>query len=244
MTDPPSPALDGLDVIVRAWGPMALFTRPDLRVQRVSYPVITPSAATGLLACIHWKPEFEYRVRRIGVVRLGGTMQLMRNELGRRQGKEPPDVEPPRQQRNSVVLTDVAYLLHVRLHARFGRGPAEAMKHANILRERLERGQRYRTPCLGTRECVANVELAAPDDEVDGQVNLDLGTLLFGTAYVPDPLGPIAAKQHRNKDGQSQGVVKRLTPVPLFMQGAQVERGWLTVPEELYRRMNHLEGRA
>lgn len=236
--------LDGLDVMVRAWGPLALFTRPDLRVQRVSYPVMTPSAATGLLCCVYWKPEVEYRIQRIGVVRAGGTMQLMRNELGDRQGEQPPETAPMRQQRNSVMLTDVEYLIHVRVYARFGRGNAEAMKHANILRTRLERGQRFRTPFLGTRECLANVELAGEEARPDAGCDLQLGPLLFGQAYLPDPYGPVAAKQHRDHRGQSQGIVKRLTPVPLYIQDARVQHGWLTVPQDLYHRLNHLEGRA
>jgi CRISPR-associated protein Cas5d len=242
---PPAPsALDGLDVMVRAWGPLALFTRPELHVQRVSYPLITPSAATGLLDCIYWKPELEYRIQRLGIVRQGGTLQLMRNELGDRQSERPPRVEPPRQQRNSVMLTDVEYLIHVRVFARFGRGAGEAMKHANILRERLTKGQRFRAPYLGTRECLANVEQASANAAPDGQLQLEVGTLLFGTAYVPDPYGPVAAKQHRNHQGQSQGVVKRLTPVPLYLERAQVRDGWLPVPQELYRRLDHLEGRS
>lgn len=239
----PPPSLDGLDVMVRTWGPLALFTRPDLRVQRVSYPVMTPSAASGLLSCVYWKPEAEYRIQRIGVVRPGGTMQLMRNELGDRQGEQPPAQAPMRQQRNSVMLTDVEYLIHLRVFARFGRGSTEAMKHANILRERLERGQRFRTPYLGTRECLANVELATPDTQPDTSFNLRVGTMLFGNAYVPDPNGPVAAKQHRDRHGKSQGVVKRLTPFSLYIQNAQVRDGWLTVPQDLYRRMNLLEGR-
>ena len=236
--------LDGLDVMVRAWGPMALFTRPELRVQRVSYPLITPSAATGLLDCVYWKPELEYRIQRLGVVRQGSTMQLMRNELGDRQGDQPPTVQPPRQQRNSVVLTDVEYLIHVRVFARFGHGVPEALKHVMILRDRLKKGQRFRTPYLGTRECLANVELASKNASPDKSLFLNVGTMLFGTAYLPDPYGPVAAKQHRNHQGRNQGVVKRLTPVPLYMEDAQVRHGWLNVPQELYLRLNHLEGRS
>jgi hypothetical protein len=118
------------------------------------------------------------------------------------------------------------------------------MKHANILRERLTKGQHFRAPYLGTRECLANVELASADATPDDNLQLDVGTMAFGIAYLPDPYGPVAAKQHRNHHGQSQGVVKRLTPVPLYLEDAQVTRGWLTVPQELYLRLNHLEGRS
>lgn len=242
MTEPPPP--DGLDVLIRTWGPLALFTRPDLRVQRVSYPIPTPSALSGLVSCVYWKPEAEYRVQRIGIIKSGGTMQLMRNELGDRQGEQPPEEAPLRQQRNSVFLTDVEYLVQLRVFARFGRGPAEAMKHANILRERLTRGQRFRTPYLGTRECAAQVELAGPDAHPDTSFNLNVGPLLFAQAFVPDPEGPVAVRQHRHQRGQTQGIVRRVTPVPLYLQDAQVRAGWLDVPQELYRRVNLLEGRA
>ncbi|MFW8628063.1 CRISPR-associated protein Cas5 [Deinococcus sp. ME38] len=242
MTEPPP--LDGLDIIIRTWGPLALFTRPDLRVQRVSYPIPTPSALSGLVSCVYWKPEAEYRVQRLGIVKGGGTMQVMRNELGDRQGERPPEEAPMRQQRNSVFLTDVEYLVHLRVYARFGRGPAEAMKHANILRDRLTRGQRFRTPYLGTRECAAQIELATPDAQPDVSFNLDVGPLLFAQAFVPDPDGPVAAQVHRHQRGQTQGVVRRVTPMPLYIQDAQVRAGWLHVPQELYRRLNLLEDRA
>ena len=80
-------------VAVKVWGDYACFSRPEFKVERVSYPVITPSAARGVLEAIFWKPEIRYEVTAIGVLKLGSMMVVLRNELGRRQGKTPYFIE-------------------------------------------------------------------------------------------------------------------------------------------------------
>jgi CRISPR-associated protein Cas5d len=71
-------------VTIKVWGDYACFTRPEFKVERVSYPVPTPSAARGLLEAIFWKPEIRYEVRRIGVIRMGTSLALLRNEVENR----------------------------------------------------------------------------------------------------------------------------------------------------------------
>ncbi|KPD01736.1 CRISPR-associated protein Cas5 [Geobacillus sp. BCO2] len=66
-------------------GEYACFTRPEFKVERISYPVMTPSAARGVLEAIFWKPEFRYEVRQIGILSLGGQQAILRNELTSKQ---------------------------------------------------------------------------------------------------------------------------------------------------------------
>jgi len=78
---------------LKVWGDYACFTRPEFKVERVSYPVMTPSAARGVLEAIYWKPQFRYRIRRIGVIDLGSQFALLRNEIKSRQDKDAKGME-------------------------------------------------------------------------------------------------------------------------------------------------------
>ena len=95
------------EVEVKVWGEYACFTRPESKVERVSYPVITPGAARGVLEAIYWKPEFQYRIKEVGILKIGGQMTLLRNEISRRQGEDgaPFSIEDDgvRQQRMSQI---------------------------------------------------------------------------------------------------------------------------------------------
>lgn len=85
-------------VDIKVWGDYACFTRPEFKVERVSYPVMTPSAARGILEAIYWKPQIRYRIQRIGILRhprlekedspLGTSWSLLRNEISSRQNKD------------------------------------------------------------------------------------------------------------------------------------------------------------
>ena len=72
-------------VDIKVWGDYACFTRPEFKVERVSYPVMTPSAARGILEAIYWKPQIRYRIQRIGILKLGTQWSLLRNEISSRQ---------------------------------------------------------------------------------------------------------------------------------------------------------------
>ena len=88
-------------VDIKVWGDYACFTRPEFKVERVSYPVITPSAARGVLEAIYWKPQIRYRVQRIGILEIGTQWSLLRNEISKRQSDSGGHliVEDERQQR-------------------------------------------------------------------------------------------------------------------------------------------------
>src|SRR4051812_15846567 len=102
-----------LDAIfdVRLGADLACFSRPELKVERVSYPVMTPSAARGVLEAIFWKPEIRWEIREIRLLKPIRFITLLRNELDRRQGGGPIFVEEQRQQRSSLILKDVEYVV-------------------------------------------------------------------------------------------------------------------------------------
>src|SRR3990172_9208037 len=98
---------------IRIGGEYACFSRPEFKVERVSYLAITPSAARGALEAIFWKPEFRWELREISVLKPIRQMAVLLNELSDRLGDKPFFVEDPgkRQQRASLILKDVEYLI-------------------------------------------------------------------------------------------------------------------------------------
>lgn len=159
---------------LHVWGKTALFTRPELKVERVSYDVMTPSAARGILEAIHWKPAIRWVIDRIHVLEPIRFQSIRRNEVANkasvgtiRQAMKRGDlgglqllVDENRQQRASTVLTAPAYVIeaHFRLTARADASDNEG-KHLDIFNRRAERGQCFHQPCLGTREFAANFAL-------------------------------------------------------------------------------------
>ena len=181
-------------VSVRVWGEYACFTRPELKGERVSYRVMTPSAARGVLESIFWKPEFSWRVRRIAVLNPIRGFSLMRNEVG---GKIAPDavtrwsetgqrqpyyIDDDRQQRSTLGLRDVAYQIDAGIHLRGGGSAAEAAKYREQFLRRVEKGQCYTRPCLGCREFAAHFGPSHPPEAPTAQSE-DLGLMLFDMHY-------------------------------------------------------------
>lgn len=156
------------------WGDRACFTRPEMKVERVSYDVITPSAARGILEAIHWKPAIRWAVDRIQVLRPIRFESIRRNEVGGKLSEASVAkamkagrvdglacvVEDERQQRAATVLRDVAYVVHahVELTERAG-GDDTIGKHLDIFNRRARKGQTFHAPCLGTREFPASFML-------------------------------------------------------------------------------------
>ena len=223
-------------IAVKIWGDYACFSRPEFKVERVSYPVITPSAARGVLEAIFWKPEFRYEIREIGVLKLGTTVSILRNELSDRQGKEPIFVEEQRQQRTSLVLKDVAYVIRAEMVLR-SHATDPVYKYLDQFRRRVKRGQYHRTPYLGTREFVAYFEPPSEED-VPEPVDLDLGLMLFDIAFVPSE--ERAELEFIRHGPEGPKLVKGYTQALFFH--AHVEKGWLHVPPEKYQELYKLEG--
>ena len=180
-------------------GERACFTRPEMKVERVSYDVPTPSAARGILEAIHWKPAILWVVDRIHVLKPIRFQSFRRNEVSekasgalatRAMKARTTDglglvVEDVRQQRAATMLVEVAYVIeaHFEMTARAGDSDTPA-KHLAMFNRRAAVGQCFHRPCLGTRECVADFDLIPegaplPISELpDDQKNRDLGWML------------------------------------------------------------------
>ena len=148
---------------VRAHGPLACFTRPEMKVERVSYEVMTPSAARGILEAILWKPAIQWRIHSIAVLRPVAWISFRRNELSKCQSPRITDyfAEDYRAQRNTVALRDVDYVISASftMSAKAGSGD-NILKFEEMFQRRLAAGQHHHMPCFGCREFAAYVEPA------------------------------------------------------------------------------------
>jgi len=222
------------EVEVKVWGEYACFTRPEFKVERVSYPVITPGAARGVLEAIYWKPEFQYRIQEIGILKIGGQMTVLRNEISRRQGEDgaPFSIEDDgvRQQRMSLVLTDVVYrikaLICVKPHSK-----DPPPKYRDCFYRRVDRGQYHHAPYLGTREFVASFDRPQADDMPDPSLKMTIGTMLFDAAYVPVIGKEAETRFYRHDANTCKETTGRAARV---MFHATIENGVLTVPQAKY----------
>lgn len=174
------------------WGERACFTRPEMKVERVSYDVITPSAARGILEAVHWKPAFTWRVERLRVLKPIRFETIRRNEVASRipslNVKKAMNagsteglalyVDEDRQQRAATILKDVAYVIEARIELKDPTNTAEPIgKHLDIFNRRALKGQCFHRPCLGAREFAADFELIedkppTPDESLLGERDL------------------------------------------------------------------------
>jgi CRISPR-associated protein Cas5d len=192
---------------LKIWGERACFTRPEMKVERVSYDVITPSAARGILEAIHWKPAIRWVVDSIQVLKPIRFESIRRNEVGgklsaARVGQAiksgRPDelvsyIENDRQQRAATILRDVAYVIGAHFELTNKATADDSVgKHLDIFNRRARKGQCFHTPCLGTREFPASFQLleeTVPEvsDSLGGE--RDLGWILhdidFATGMTP-----------------------------------------------------------
>ena len=183
-------------VRLRIAGDRACFTRPEMKAERVSYDVITASAARGILEAIYWKPAIRWVIDRIHVLKPIRFESLRRNEVGskiseanvrRAMNSGRLDglvlyVDEDRQQRASTILRDVEYVIEAHFDivlAKAGSDDNEA-KHLEMFRHRAEKGQCFHQPCLGTREFAAAFSLLdgdPPKSALTGEK--DLGWMLY-----------------------------------------------------------------
>jgi len=206
-------------VRVKVWGDLACFTRPETKVERLSYPVMTPSAARGILEAILWKPQFRWYVRRIIVLRPIRYVSVRRNEVqdtishqAVRQWMNDPQSFVPyfadsagregfqgehRTQRNTLALRDVAYIIEASVEQPDGFSqPDPPIKYREMFERRVAKGQRFQQPYLGLREyaaCFAPPDgTERPADELAASV-VDLGWMLFDIDYSSKPHRPLFA---------------------------------------------------
>ena len=182
---------------LHVWGAYACFTRPEMKVERVSYDVMTPSAARGILEAIHWKPAIRWVVERIHVLKPIRFETVCRNEVGHKISVSKVSgamrrrttaglrllVEDDRLQRATTQLRDVGYVIEARfVLTRAAAAHDTEAKHLAMFNRRAERGQCFQRPYLGTRECAAEfapVGEAVPNSTLaSGERDRDLGWML------------------------------------------------------------------
>lgn len=186
---------------LHVWGTWACFTRPEMKVERVSYDVMTPSAARGILEAIHWKPAIRWVIDRIRVLKPIRFESIRRNEVGHKASVANAEramragrldglhllVDEDRQQRAATVLRDVAYVIeaHFEMTARAGPDDNPA-KHLDTFNRRARRGQCFHQPCLGCREFPASFALIEPGEPLPSPAlaeTRDLGWMLLDIDY-------------------------------------------------------------
>jgi CRISPR-associated protein Cas5d len=187
----------GYGITIRVQGRYALFTRPEMKVERVSYDIITPSAARGLIEAVYWKPAIRWVIDKIYVLREIEFTNIRRNEVSEKASVDNAlqvmrgankllyiAATEARQQRAAMVLKDVDYVIEARfekVEQDWGERDTEE-GHYNIILRRLRNGQHFHAPCLGTREFPARVELieereGIPKSPLTGK--RDLGWMLY-----------------------------------------------------------------
>jgi len=179
---------------LRVWGDYALFTRLEMKVERVSYDVITPSAARGILEAIYWKPAILWVIDRIHVLRPVRFENIRRNELANRVSVNQRDmdegrpvcryIEDDRQQRASMVLRNVEYVIEA--HFDLTGSDDDPGKHLAIFERRVKKGQCFHRPYFGCREFPVNFEWCdkIPDTPFSGEQNL--GYMLHDIDFAND----------------------------------------------------------
>lgn len=209
-------------LVVRVWGDYACFTRPEMKVERVTYPVPTPSAARGVLEAIFWKPQFTWQVEEIWILKPVRFFSILRNEVNSRQSERvaqrwaaqrgvggffaAEDRAAYGGQRHTLGLRDVAYLIRAQVEVKAG-VEEDPAKFRDQFRRRVKDGRCFATPYLGCREFSAN--FAEPDgSEQSIDWTEDLGPMLLDVDYAPDGSG---------------------SSTPRFFQ-ARVEHGVLHIP--------------
>ena len=212
--------MDDAPLLVKVWGAWGCFTRPEMKVERVTYPVMTPSAARGVLEAIFWRPEFRWVVEEIRVLEEIRYFSILRNEVNSRASERSAagwmrtghgsyDATDDRAQRHTLALRDVGYVIQARMVLRPDVQDHPA-KYRDQFRRRARRGQCYTMPYLGCREFTAS--FAEPNGtETPIARTEDLGLMLLDIEYVPGRSG---------------------TGTPRFFE-ARLESGVLRVPDRL-----------
>ena len=187
-----------MNFCLEVWGDFACFTRPEMKVERVSYDVITPSSARAIFEAILWKPAIRWHVHKIEVLAPIRWVNVRRNEVGKVIPKINPksatksgkvlglNIENERQQRAGLLLRDVKYRIHAgfEMTERAGAGDTP-VKFAEMFERRASKGQCFNQPYFGCREFAANFTLVGPKGEADHPISesRDLGWMLFDMDY-------------------------------------------------------------
>ena len=199
----------GMGVKVRVWGDYALFARPELKVERCSYDVMTPSAARGILDAVYWHPGLKWKIDRIHVVRPIQFTSVRRNEVKSKisassvlqayNGGDKPlyiSTKADIVQRASLLLRDVEYVIEAHFQMTDQANETDNPgKFKDIIMRRLRRGECFHMPYFGCREFPAHFSLCEEDEirtAYDGVEEKDLGFMLYDMDFSdPDNIQPM-----------------------------------------------------
>lgn len=193
----------GYGIKLRVWGDYACFTRPEMKVERVSYDIMTPTAARGIIEAIYWKPAIKWTIDKIHVINPISFTNIRRNEVSEvlklssikkaMEKSEPLYIVATenRHQRAAMVLKDVEYVIeaHFDLNTEKAGEGDTVEKHYNIALRRLRTGQYFHHPSFGTREFGASFEIIENDKNIPKSKitgNLDLGYMLYDLNFSTD----------------------------------------------------------
>jgi len=181
---------------VRVRGRLACFTRPEFKVERMSYPTITPSAARGILEAVLWKPAIQWHIDRIAVLAPIEFIAFRRNEVNTRAvapsvaviaggGEHAPYyADEDRAQRNTIAVRDVDYRIDAHFTMTVRAGPGDnPTKFVEMFRRRLANGQHWQQPYLGCREFIADVGPVDENCPLPINETRDLGITLWDIVY-------------------------------------------------------------
>lgn len=193
---------------LEVWGDWACFTRPEMKVERVSYDVITPSAARAIFEAILFKRyAMKWRITKIEILNPIKWTNIRRNEVGALARKSPIFIEDKRQQKNSLLLKDVRYRIYARLiFIPVSERPKEAfskhrpgndenpMKYYQMFERRASQGQCFTQPYLGCREFAANWKYVNSTDKAEPPLSedRDFGIMLYDMDFENNPQNPVA----------------------------------------------------
>lgn len=236
---------------LKVWSDYACFTRPENKAERVSYDVMTPSAARGVLEAVFWKPEFGWRVREIVVLRPVKRFSILRNEVNTVASERAARgwaasgggfyAEEDRAQRHALVLKDVAYVIRAEMvlepHA-----TDPLTKYTEIFSRRAEKGQTFHQPYLGNREFTAFFSLPDGDERpanvirqlggeyAEREGELSLGRMLFDLEFQEAKKGRLKYRRHGAEGARwASG-----NATPRFFDAKLTDGGVLRVPKALY----------
>ena len=222
----------GYGIKLLVWGDRASFNRPEMKVERVTYDVMTPSAARGILEAIYWKPQMKWVIDRIHVLNPIRFSNIRRNELGGKIAvnmKNTSDgsemgvlIAENRQQRAGIILLNVKYGIeaHIDVVEKDRTNEHSGAKHLEMFKRRASNGQYFHHPYFGNREFPVNFELVeefpTPHEELK---DTDFGYMLNDMVFTPDKKGRVVES--------SQG--RRLSATPVFFR-AKMKNGVIEVP--------------
>jgi CRISPR-associated protein Cas5d len=187
---------------IRIQGEIACFTRPEFKAERMSYEVMTPSAARGVLEAVLWKPAIVWRIDEITIGAPINWISFRRNEVSEVARKSPIVADEVRAQRNTVALRDVDYVVsaHFEMTTK-ATGEDNIRKFEDMFDRRLEKGQHFHQPYLGCREFVARVSSVTTGFEPQ-EINMPLGLLFFDFIHHADKVPQAAFFEANIQNGK------------------------------------------